>query len=340
MLKATIKYGAVRAKVLAMYSRVTGDEDMSRLCACSSLPDFAAVLRSLPGWGEELARVSKPTVKSLKEAVKNGLVRDYEKLWSFCSLEDKELLSFMIRRGEADAILHRLRTLRSGGPSMNGAAAEMLRSKSPLDMNALESCGDFSGLREAASGTIYAPALAGMAPSGEKGLPDYRQAAVAIENAYYGGMFSQVGKRASGRNRQLLSELIGAQADLLNLVSILRLLKYYPAAASEGGALLIPVSRKLKPTLAERLLASGSQEAALAILEGTPLGKSLPQADLSRPERLFTRAMEDFCRKLIRLPEPSVCTAQAYLTVRELECGKLTRIIEAIDRGADPFSAL
>lgn len=340
MLKSTIKYGAVRAKVLAMYSRVMGNEEIARLCACSSLSDFAAVLRGFPGWGEELAKISRPTAESLKDAVKNVLVRDYEKLWSFCSLEDKELLSFMLRRGEAEAILHCLRRLRSGGPPMSGAAADMLREKSPLDMDALGSCADFSGLKEAAAKTIYASALAGLKPSGEKGLPDYREASLAVENAYYSGMFSQVGKRASGRNLTLLSELIGTQADWLNIVSILRLLKYYPSAASEGGALLIPVSRKLKPALAEKLLASGSPEAALAILGSTPLGKKLPQADPGRPERMFTRAMEDFCRKLIRLPEPTVCTAQAYLTVRELECGKLTRIIEAIDRGADPHGAL
>lgn len=341
MLSATIKYGAIRAKVMALYGQMLDRADIDRLCGCGSLSDFASVLRSCRGWGERLSMLtSRPDEEKLKETVRDRVYEDYGKIWSFCSLADKKLLTFTVNKAEYSALLYALRRLRTGESHFNSAAVDFLSKYGSLDMAALKSCEDYSELLAAAGKSIFAPILRSLETDGISGLPDYREASVALENAYYREMFSYVDKKYSGQGKRNLEELLGTEADWLNVVSILRVLRYFPASAARGESLLIPVSQRLKPALAKKLFMSRSPEEAISVLSGTLLGKSLADADLSRPEKLYSSAMEAFCRKLIRLPEPNICTAQAYLTLRELECEKLVRIIEAISCGADPYSAV
>ena len=341
MLSATIKYGAVRAKVMALYGRLLDRADMDRLCACGSLSDFAAVLRGFEGWNESLSSItSRPDGEKLKEAVKDRVYEDYRKLWSFCSLSDKKLLVFTVSRAEYSVLLYTLRRIRTGEPYTGSVTSEFLEKYGSLDMSAIQACGDYAGLLAAAAKSVFAPTLKALETDPDSGLPDYRDAAVALENAYYRELFSYVDKKYGGSGKRQLEELLGTEADWLNVVSILRILRHFPDSASRGDSLLIPVSHRLKPPLIKKLLAARSPEEAVSILNGTPMGKSLAAAGIDRLEKLYSDAMEAFCKKLIRLPEPNICTAQAYLTLRELECEKLVRIIEAISCGVDPYSAV
>jgi len=341
MLSATIKYGAARAKVMALYGRMLTEDNFTRLCACGSLSEAAAVLRSCPGWADKPAlAVPAPSEKVLKDAVEGALIKEYASLWSFCSRQDREFLSFILRRGELEAILLKLQTFRWDCPPMNPSMEKLLRDSSSLDMEALAAAKDYPGILAAAKRTIYAPAMNALKPARDSELPDYRKLSVSLENECYRNLFSYVGKNAGGRNKLLLTELLGTEADLLNLVNIMRIIKYFPDSASEGSSLLIPVYNKLTPRLAERLMTAGTWEEAKAMMAGTSLGRMAEKLDFKQPERAYIQSLESFCRRLIRLPEPSVCTVQAYLTLKEQECKRLMRIIEAIDCGADPARAL
>lgn len=339
MLSATMKYGAVRAKVMALYGRMLDEDNIHRLCSCSNLTELVSVLRACPGWsGNPVLSGYAPSVERLRDMVESSLINDYISLWRFCSMEDRVFLSFILRRLEMNAILLKLRGFHGSVKPMNPDMENLLRRKGELNMDALEQCVNYPELIYAAGKTVYATSLESLRPQKGTELPDYRRASMLLESEYFRHLFSYVGKNTSGRNRILLTELIGAEADLMNLVNILRIIKFFPAARS--GEFLIPVHSRLKPQLAERLMVAKSCEDAISMLSGTSLGRMSSGLDLSKPERLYSECLAALCRRLLMLPEPSVCTAQAYLTLKELECGKLIRIIEAVDCGADPKSAI
>lgn len=341
MLSATIKYGAIKAKVMAMYGKLLDGDAIGRLCSCVSLSDLAAALRGCEGWGDSLGSLTaRPDADKLKEIVRGRVYEDYGKLWSFCSLSDKKLLIFTVHRAEYSALMHTLRRIKSSQTHMNSAETEFLSRHGSLDVSALNACGDYGGLLSAAEKSIFSATLRALEPDSKSGLPDYSAAAVALENAYYCETFSHIAKSGGGLGQRKLEELLGVEADWLNLVSILRILRHFPASVSRGEELLVPIFHQLKPPLVKKLLAAGSPEGAAAVLSGTSMGRLLTPEDISQPGKLYAAAMEAFCRKLVRLPEPNICTAQAYLTLRELECDKLVRIIEAISCGADPYTAV
>lgn len=341
MLSATMKYGAVRAKVMALYGRMLGEENIRRLCSCANLTELVAVLHTCPEWSDNPALTGyAPSAEKLEDMVESSLVRDYISLWHFCSVEDKVFLSFILRRQEMEAILQKLRSFHGSSRPLNPDIEKLLRRKGDLDLDSLSQSRDYSELMSAAKKTVYFPALASLRPQRDSELPDYRRVSMVLENECFRHLFSYVGKNTEGRSRILLTELIGAEADLMNLVSILRIIKYFPASAAEGTSLLIPVHNNLKPQMAEKLMKAKSCEEAMSMLSGTSLGRMAQGLDFSRPERIYSVCLGALCHKLLIMPEPSVCTAQAYLTLKELECDKLMRIIEAISCGANPASAV
>ena len=255
MLKARMDYGAISAKVLALYGKLLKEDEWRRLCECAAPADVLTALKSHPGWSAYVSELpAGADTERLKEAVKAKRRRDWEKLLHFCGREDREMLSLLesnTRRGSLD-------------------------------------------------------------------------------------VFADIKKNYSGTGRAELIRLLGAQADLLNLVSILRLHRYFPDSLGRAEELLVPVFGKLKPQLTQELIAARSESEALALLKQSPFAPYFEDYKPRQLDRLYEQAMISFCRKVVKMPEPNVCVPVAYLTLSELECGRLIRIIEALGYGMKP----
>ena len=339
MLRATMKYSGVSAKVMALYGRLLTEDDWRHLCACTSVSDFAGYLRICKDWSEMLP--SSLSVSTLQAAVLKKVFIEYERLYKFSYLEDKKYLLFTLYRAEYGFILDTLLRLQSNvPPTVNADATEFMRKHCLVDIGALESCTDFSGLLEAISGSIFEKPLKKLSLNQETGLPNYREAAVLFESQYYKTVFSYANNDYKGLGKKKLVKLLGTEADLLNIISLLRLHRYFPGSLKKADELLIPIYDLLEPKLLEALLAAKSEVEMLEVLKKSRCKKYLEGKNLQKLESLYYEAMEAFCRKIIKSPEPSICVPVAYLTLRELECKKLARLIEAVDYGVDPLEVL
>ncbi|MEG1490758.1 MAG: V-type ATPase subunit [Oscillospiraceae bacterium] len=340
MLRATMKYGAVRAKVMALCGKLLKEDDWRRLCECTTVADIAAFLRNHPGWSDSVGELSTSPQK-LKLIVSRRVFEDYEKLYKFSYLEDKKFLLFILCRTEYRLILDTLGSLGSDEHTLQTAyLTDFSRKYISFDVAALENCYTFPELLETVRGSIFAAPLARLHLNSATGLPDYSEAAVLLENSFYKTVFSYIKTKYNGRGKQKLAEALGAEADLLNIVSILRLQHYFPGSLVKADELLIPISDRLKPELQKQLQHASSEAEALELLRKSPCGKYFTENNPLNLESLYNGAMEAFCRKLMKTPEPSLCIPQAYLTLKELECKKLIRIIEAVNYGLDPKTAL
>ncbi len=339
MLRATMKYSGVSAKVMALYGKLLSEDDWRHLCACTSVSDIAAYLRGCRDWSEILP--PSLTASTLQLAVHKKVFMEYERLYKFSYLEDKKYLLFTLYRAEYGFILDTLQRLQSKEiPTANAEATEFMRKHSLANISALESCTDYSGLLEAVSGSIYEKPLKRLSQNQETGLPNYREAAVLFESQYYKTVFSYASKDYKGLGKKKLVKLLGTEADLLNIISLLRLHRYFPGSLNKADEMLIPIYDLLEPRLLKTLLTAKSEGEILAILKKSPCRRYLEGKNLQKLESLYYEAMEAFCRKIIKSPEPSICVPVAYLTLRELECKKLARLIEAVDYGVEPEEVL
>ena len=339
MLRATMKYSGISAKVMALYGKMLSEDDWRHLYACTNITDVAQYLRNTKDWSD--IQLSSLSTSALQEAIQKRVFSEYERLYKFSYLEDKKYLLFTLYRAEYGFILDSLRRLQSNeAPLVNEEATEFVRKHSLADIGALESCTDYAGLLEATKGSIYEMPLKRLTVSQETGLPSFRDAAILFESQYYKTVFSYIQNNYKGLGKKKLVKVLGTEADLLNIVSLLRLQRNFPGSLDRAHELLIPIYSLIEPRLLKNLLAAKSEAETLEILYKSPCRKYLEGKDLQKLESLYYEAMEAFCRQIIKAPEPSICVPVAYLTLREFECNKLNRLIQAIDYGIEPETVL
>jgi len=342
MLKARMKYGAVSAKIMAMYGKRLREDDWQRLSECKSYAEICAFLRSHRGWSQTMASLpTTPTPKVLQAAVRKRVYEDYEKLYKFLQIEDQQFLKFTAYRAEYDYILD---ALREKGPMellpKTLELTDFMRKNSSVDLAALEQSRNFAEIQSAVKGSIYEKPLAELKLNPETGQPNYWETGVLLENAFFKAIFSYISGKYKGFGQKNLSKTLGMEADLLNIVSILRLQRSFPQSLEQAGELLIPISYRLKPELLYALESAKSEDEALEILRKSDFGKYLVGTDTTKIESIYYKTMEKFCRKLLKTAEPDLNTPQVYLVLKGLECEKLSRVIEAVYSGVDPKSVI
>ncbi len=342
MLKARMEYGAVYAKVMAMYGKLLKPDDWQRLSECRNLTELCTFLRGHRGWSDTLASLPpSPSAKVLQTAVGKRVFLEHEKLYKFLHNEDKKFLRFSLCRAEYDLILDALRE--KSAYELFPKSLELtdfVRASSAVDLEALEQSKSFSAVLSAVRGSIFERPLSELKINAETGRPSYWEAGVALENAYYREIFSYISHRYKGLGRKKLEESVGLEADLLNIVSIVRLLKSFPSSLERADELLIPITAKLKPELLSALKSAKGENEAFELLRRSPFGKYLEGVTPSNIENFYYNSMEQFCRKLVKSAEPDIGVPQAYLVLKELECRKLNRVIEAVSLGVDPKSVI
>lgn len=338
MLRARMEYGAVSAKVLALYGRLLTQEDWRRIYDCAAPSDVLAILRTQAGWSACVSELPQNAdAESIKNAIRGKPHRDFERLYRFCSLGDKELLRALLCGEEYSFILFALRCLYSGeSVKLPAETTDFMRAHSGMKIELLEQASDFAGLKAAVEGSAFAETLEQLTPEQKTGLPDYSEAGVALERSYYRYAFANVSKRYKGTGREQLTRLLGTQADLLNIVGILRLHRSFPGSLQSADGLLVPVCGRLKPKLTQKLLSARSEAEAVELLRETSFAPYFEEYKSEQLDRLYERAMDSFCRRLVKLPEPSICVAVAYLTLSRQESARLIRTIEALGYGIRP----
>ena len=144
---------------------------------------------------------------------------------------------------------------------------------------------------------------------------------------------------SAGKRSESLRHIVGAEADALNLVYILRL-RRFPKSAQRAREYLIPIRKKLNDGLVDRLLKASDDGAVLAILENTCWGGAFKSLDPGALEKQYQRYMADFCRHILNAADASFAVVQAFLPLKDMERRRLMSLVGAVARGADPHTVI
>lgn len=330
------KYGAIYAKVRALYGKRLTEEDFEKISAMKRVSQVADYLSAHPGWKDAMSLVPAGTINRglLEETLRTQVMTEYIRLASFASIEDKKYLLFFIYRVDMDIILFTLRRLLTvntlgGFPRI----PDNIRRSSGVDYGKLSECKDFPGLLRAVEGSIYYRPLQIMARLQDSGLPRYSEAGTVLEGAYFSALYKFVTSRFTGPAGDVFRRSVGEKADFLNITRVMRIKKYFPDSRMQAREMLLPVYHKLKPEFFERLLSAPTTEAAHEILKASYYGKHFEKFDLIYIEQYYMLYIYNFNIKQIFATTPSVYLPMAYLMLKELEMHRLINIIECVRYG-------
>lgn len=335
MISSYTRYGALSAKVRAMYGKRLRLADFEHMASLTDQRDVLGLLRGAHGWAAAANSLSDSQGYvgrvELEEALDIQLDHDYESLSHFVPKGDKALVSFPMRRRELEEIMAALRRLKSGEWEHE---KPLPPSGLKIDRMALHACTDYPGLLSAVKESIYSAPLVQLKPSQAGELPDYPTAEVILQSAYYAHLYKTIHQNYGGETEKALLRSFGEQVDLLNLIHLLRVKTYFPG---EDGfySVLFPFGYKLRSDKLKLMRGAATAEDVFTLLADTPYAKAfddLPHT-ASAVETYYRRAFYQLNKRQLSGGEPSVYTAVAYLNLKELELQALINVIESVKYG-------
>lgn len=346
MISSYMNYGALSAKVRAMYGKRLRAADFEQMASLTDPRDVLEYLRTQPGWTSAVTALSTDRDfvgrVELEEALRHQISHDYEGLSHFIPKVDKVIVSFPVRLAELSEIMTALRRLKSGTGKEPPEAERGSALK--IDRAAMRACSDYTGLVNAAKGSIYYAPLTLLRPDQPGGLPDYPMAEAILQSAYFSHIYKAVHQSYSGETKKVLLRAFGEQVDLLNLIHLLRIKTYFPGEV-EFLSTLFPFSYKLGADKMKSLSSAANVEDVFSLLVDTPYAKAfedLPHT-VAAVEGYYRHALYQFNKRQLTAGEPSVYTAVAYLNLKELELQALVNLIECVKYGVhydDAYSLL
>ena len=340
-MTAEMAYGALSAKVRALYGKRLRAADFASLAGRRSEAEILEELRQHPGWSRALSLVPPGAWSyvgrvEVERALQEELRLEYQSLAHFVPREDRPLMQFQLRAAERDTILDALRRLKTGRPA---AFAPQVRLHGRLDEAAVAACASYDQLVEAARDTIYHPVLCRLRPARAEELPDFTLADIALRTAYYAHLLRIVQSQYRGGTRKVLLRALGEKTDLLNIIHILRLKTYFPQTPAEAyPGLLFPFHYRLDAGLIHSLCTAQGTAEVYELLRDSPYRDYFGQTAVTAVEEYYLRAVLLFNRRQLSAVPPSIYTAIAYLELKELELGVLINVIESVKYGV-PYHA-
>ena len=341
-----MRYGALFAKVHALYGKRLRAADFARLAAMKSPAEILEALRQHPGWNRALSRMDPDGWRyvgrvEVEDALWEELRLEYLALSHYVPREDQPLMQFQVRMAERSAILSALRDLKAGRPAGGRSGIPGILQRSRLDGGALSRCESYEQLLSAAQGSIYYSVLLHLRPGPGEALPDYTIAECLLRTAYFSYMYRIARKQYSGAAQKTLLRSLGEQVDLLNIIHILRLKTYFPSTPREDYlSILYPFHHRLKPELTQRLCAAEDAQEVFRLLEDTPYRECFQGVEVRDVEDYYNRALYLFNRHQMITGPASVHTAMAYLDLKEAELKVLVNIIESVKYAVPCHTAL
>lgn len=329
-------YEALTTKVKAMYGKRLRWDDYIRMAHMGSVGEVYADLRQHPVWGPAVGRVGEGGRfgrARLEAALREQIREEYVRLTAFVPQKDMELMSFPVLRSELDGLLYTLTRLQAGRIKEVEPLPTAFILHSKTDETALPLCTDYDGLLDAARESIYHDALLHLRPP-EGGLPDYTVAESLLFSVYYSHIINVVKKRYDGDLRKTLQRSIGSQVDMLNIMHILRLKRFFPEE-DNFLTVLFPFNYKVTPEQIRAMCAADGPQGVLAVVAETPYAGTFRDADMNDLERLYAETLFRLSRRQLMMGKPSIYSAVAFLNLRELEMKELVTVIETVKYQAE-----
>ena len=345
MIDSYMRYGALAAKVKALYGKRLRFSDFEHMAGLPNEQSILDYLRSQPGWSAAVSAALSAMTPSgyvgrmeLEDALRLQVWREYEGLNHFVPRPDKNLVAFPLRQAELLAILGTLRRLKSHGRVREGVLA-MPNLPFKVNRKALASCKDYNGLLAAVQGSIYYEPLLHIRPDDPNVLPDYTTTEALLRSTYFSHIYRIIYKSYAGETKSLLLRGMGERVDLLNIIHILRLKTYFPQTPREDYAgVLFPFQYRLTMDFLRRLCEAPGAEGAYELLRESPYGDCFDETAVDAVEEYYQRAVFRFNKRQLSAVPPSIYTAIAYLELKELELGVLVNVIESVKYGV-PYHA-
>lgn len=334
------QYGAVTAKVRAMYGLRLRGGDYEKISSMKSVTEVADFLHDHPGWGAALSSTDTASLRRdrLESILRRHSLAHFLRLFLYMRREDRTVLRYTVMTAELEQLMRFMRLAAAGnaGDYMFDLP-DYFNKQSRIRYDLLSSAETYGGLLEAVRNTGFYESLLRLQPA-DGSFPPFLLVETHIRRYYYKAT-TELLRGKGGKSGSLLREAVGIQADWDNIVTIDRILRYYPSLMPNIFSYLLPAGAHIKPVELKAMIALENPGGLSSLLEQTYYGRYTAGRESLSLEMMGQTILMMFFKRHMAGGEPSVFMPIAYINLYQNELRNLIHIIESVRYGLDAEAA-
>ncbi len=329
----SLSNNTIWAKVMAKFGHRLTAQNYNDLLACQSVGEAALYLKNNTYYDSILDEVKNTDVHRgrLEELLHRRQFEDFSSLCAFEFAGSSFFYKIIIRRNEIEQLLHCLRLLSFGKEDEYlFRLPTFFANHTEINLIGLAKCKTFDEILSVLVDTEYAAMLKKFKP--QEGQPlDFTGIETTLNTYLYDTIFSLIKKNTHGSARKELSELYNMEAELENVLRIVRLKKGFRLSPQFIRSCLISHWLYITPKLLEDMLEAESADEVLRIFQKSKYGKKMPQdKDYLYYEQRFQQILFQKAIHMLHFSVNPSSIFAAYSVFSRIELHNIINIIEGI----------
>lgn len=324
------KYSHINAKISAMKGRMLKEEDYLAMMSKKNVSEVASYLKNETYYADAFVSVNEKDIHRdyLEVMLIRAEITDALRIAKYLDGEDKKIYRYVYRKQEIEDLKNMLRTLQMGHSLSEIDRKSLFISKySKINFNESLKARTIIELVNSIRGTKFYGILKPLIIEDNK--IDLYSAEMALDMYFYDRLLVQIKASKNVEEKEIISTLLGTEADIKNILWIYRGKKYYNINKELLYRYLIPFSYKLKKEELTKMVEAKDEKEVVEVVLATKYSKILDQWP-RHWEYDFNKYMVKVEAKIGRLFPYSLAPIVGYIILKELEIDNIIAIIEGI----------
>lgn len=332
-------YSGIVTKTKALEAKSVRNAEYQSIANFESTADFISYLKSHLGYDKVFAGIDENLIHrgQVEAMINNCLYQDFSKLYRFSNPEQKKVLDIVFLRYEVNILKSCMHMVYSQHRKYDiDDVTAFFNKHSGIDITTLAASKSMDEYIEHLKGTDYYSVLTNIQKTDISSF-DYE---MKLDIQYFMKAWKLKDKVLSGDNLNYVTETLGLEIDLLNIMWLYRSKKFYKLQAKDSYAYIIPITYKLKKDKLVKLMETSTIEEFSGVLNTTPYDFIIPSLENGTVEKVTQKTLfKTYKLNKDKYPN-SMAPISYYLYLKRVEIDRLTSALECIRYKLDPQDTL
>ncbi len=339
-MKNMLSYSGINTKIRAMSSNLISRDEFQKLAGLDSTVDFITFLKNHPGYHEIFKKYDEHELHRFdaERIFIYGFYHDYAKIYRFANQDQRRDLELIFLRHEVTILKNCIHRIYNNETTYDlSLFKEFFDRHSDFDINALSSSRSLEEYIRQLKDTEFYPMFAKLQNSSAVNTFDYE---MQLDIYYFKRMWKIKGKLVHGDTLKAVTDRLGTEIDLLNIMWSYRSKITYDINPADLLSYVIPVNYKLSKDQLVKLIKATTLDEFFTLLKTTYYKGIIPSLVDGTIEVTYNNILNKIYKEYKAKYPASMTAVNYYLHQKESEIARLTTALECIRYGLDPKERL
>ena len=325
--------GAIIAKARAMCAESLTPDDYRSLLRRNSLSAIISFLKEKERYRKVFSGANEVRInrRQAEQLLQKNLFETYTRLCRFMSADKSGFCYYYVKECEYKQVLTALIYLQSGTEDEYiKVLPGYLIEQSSVDLIALAHATTADDFLRVLENTSYGKCLSPLLRGKNAGEADIEKCAIALYKNYMRWVFKALERGHSSEEAKALKKIFLRKADLDNIFTCYRMRKYFASDIETVRESLKPYHYRITDEKLMKILVEPDASELLIGLLKNDFFKDKITLDAENPEVAIRRYDYDFSKKQLAMTENPTMALYSLMTLLEIECSNLIKIIEGV----------